>query len=363
MARLIGTVLPAERRPYCFFAPAYEVPLAIFWSTFQHEINGHGGRGRDFSLDPSYGFGLDLSAYTEVDVDPRSNEELAFLAGAGTEADSVMAHTIVLDAFRPEGVDAAAAPLLLLAKLDFSLYCLITPDPREPKGAGDDFIDQYRDGNDIAIWLVTRQAQRTGGSASDVWNDRYTIDFADTLLNENYDDAYSTAIWNLLDPSMWALMVPYVWDHVVHGQRRIDEPVLPLGGGFGLSLGTRGFIGPSEVTRYLDLYLVTPLGLATLYVRDLDSSVDRAYGYGAGFHGLRLGRFAGLSITGDYWDQPDSAEAFFDDGGWCAAGEVELSFTPRWGVSVKGGYKERGYLPGTPVDEGAFFGAGLRVLL
>jgi hypothetical protein len=362
-AGLIGKVLPAERRPFCYFTPAYEVPLAVLWSTLQHEINGHGSRAREFHLDPSYGFGFDLSAYTELGKDPGSNEELALLAGGGTEGDSVLAHDIVLDAFRPEGIAASIAPLMLLAKLDFTIYCLATPDPREPKGEGDDFVDQYRDGNDIAIYLVTRQAQRNGASASDVWNDRYTIDFQDSLLNDTYDDVYNTAIWNLLDPSMWAIMVPYAWDHVAHGQPLIRAPVVPLGGRFGLSAGTRGFIGPSEVTRFLDVYLVTPIGLATVYARDLESSSDRAYGFGGGFHGLRMGPHLGLSLEGDYWDQPAAAEAFFSEGGWNADAEIEIVFTPRWGLSVKGGYKERGYLPGTPADEGAYVGAGLRVSL
>ncbi len=355
-SRTLGWALRTER--HSCLAPIYEFLFAAGLSTFQHEVFGHGARAREYNLDPEYTFGIDFSGGTGLNKNPESNLQNIVIAGGGTEGDSVMAHQILLDLYSGDGTDGSKIPLMAIAKLDFSLYCLITPDPVDSSG---DFGDAYNDGNDIAYYIVSRQAQRRGADPADVWNNDYPIDFSDSQLSDNYDDLRAAAIWNLIDPAALAAMVGYVADHVIGGATQVRPPAIPLGGGFGLTAGTRAFIGPSEVTRFLDLYLLTPGPLLTAYARDLQSSRDQSYGFGGGVHKLPLGRAVTLAAGADYWQTPDAEEALFDGSGWNASGEIGVMVTDHFGLTCKLGSKSDGYFPGTPIDSGVYGGAGVQL--
>lgn len=356
LSRALGAAFDVEERPG--LAPAWEFPLAAVLMLVQHEIGGHGGRAREFSLDPSYGINWDLSAYTSTRLDPETTEQLAILAAGGAEADTVMSHRTILDLVGTDGADGSKVPLVFMAKLDLPLYVFGTPSPR-PGTDEEDFEPQSEEGNDVAIYLVSRQGRRVGASASSIWNGDYVVDFDDPLLEENSDDARVTAAWSLLDPSLVAAMFAYFKDHVFRGQRQVRAPGLRLPNGSSLLVGTRGSLGPQAVSRFLDAYLSSGWGLATFYVRDLDSSVDRTYGFGAGLHDLRLGRAARLSIAADVWEEPDSFERFYKGNGWNASAEVEAMFG-RWGGAAKVGAKSDGFFPGLPMDEGVYLGAGVQ---
>lgn len=356
LSRAFGSIRDmGDRHPG--LAPSWEFPVAAAVLLVQHEVGGHGGRGREFGLGPSYGFGFDFSGYTTTERAPRTNEELMLISSGGTEADQVLARRVFLDLLRPEGTDGSKLPLALMAKLDLSLYIATAPRPRPGDDEGD-FADEARNGNDIAIYLVGRQTQRDGAFAADVWNGVYPIDFSDPLLEDNWDDARLTAVWNLLDPTLFAAAFAYFRDHVLRGEDRVRAPMLRAGS-VGLSLGTRGALGPQSVSRFLDLHAATDRGIFTVYVRDLDSSVDRTFGLGAGVHGLRIGRM-GLGLSADVWDEPEAPEGLYEGSGWNAAAEVDALLGPRWGLSAKVGSKSEGFLPGLPIEDGVYVGFGVQ---
>lgn len=351
LSRGVGSLWDVgERHPG--LSPAWEFPLSAVLLLVQHEVDGHGGRGREFDLSPSYGFGYDLSAYTTIDREPRTNEEGSLLAAGGTEADQVMARRILLDLLRPDGADGAKVPLAFMAKLDLTMYVAGTE-----KTDGQDFLDQLEEGNDIAYWLVSRQSARLGGDPADVWNSVYAVDLNDPLLESTYDDARTTALWNLLDPSLVSALVGYFRQHVIGGETRVRMPVFHAGG-VGLMLGTRGALGPRDVSRFLDLHAVGRFGVATVSVRDLDSGIDRAYGFGAGLRGLRLGDRVELGISADTWDTPEAREGGPEGSGWNATAEVDALFG-RWGLSAKAGAKSEGFFPGLPIEDGPYVGLGV----
>ena len=145
------------------------------------------------------------------------------------------------------------------------------------------------------------------------------------------------------------------------GQPRVHPPVWHVGEGLALTVGTRGALGPQSVSRYLDLYGVTGNGVVTVYVRDLDSTVDRTYGFGAGIHGVRYGRLS-LGLAADAWKEPAARELLGRDlvsSSWNVDGEIEAPLGARWGLAAKLGAKSRGFLPGKPQDRGAYVGFGL----
>jgi hypothetical protein len=345
-----------ERHPA--LAPAWEFPVGAAMLLIQHEVGGHGGRARELGLSPSYSFGYDFSAATGTARPPDTNEGNALLAAGGVEADGVMAHRTLLDLLRPEGADGAKVPLAMMAKLDLTLYVSSAEDPDE----GEDLVEQYRDGNDIAYYLLSRQAQRHGADPTEIWNGTYQADLSDPLLHSTWEDARTTALWNLLDPLLVGAVVNYFREHVLGGSVRVHAPVLRISEGLGLTLGTRGALGPQEVSRFLDLHAATRRGVFTVYVRDLDSSIDRTYGFGAGVHGFRLGTLA-VGLAADAWDEPDSLERRTDDRGWNANAEVDTLLGERWGLALKVGSKSDGFFPGLPLDDGAYFAFGVRAAL
>lgn len=367
ISRSIGRIGGAggigERHPGV--APAWEFPVAAAMLLVQHEVGGHGGRGREFGLSPSYAFNYDFSAATSIARPPATTEESTLLAAGGAESDTVMARRVLLDLLRPEGADGAKVPLAMMAKLDLSLYASSAEDPDD----GPEIVDQYREGNDMAYYLISRQAERRGADPAAVWEGTYEADFDDPLLGSTYDDLLATAAWNLLDPSLVGAVVNYFRQHVLGGSVRVNAPVLRVGDGLGLTLGTRGALGPQEVSRFLDLYGATRRGVFTVYVRDLDSSVDRTYGFGAGVHALKLGRNVELGLSADSWDEPDSEEPLRGErtgSGWNATAEVDAMpaiFGGRWGFSAKLGSKSDGFFPGLPLEDGPYFALGLRAAL
>ena len=356
VSRSIGAIgHVGERHPG--LAPAWEFPVGATVLLLQHEVGGHGGRAREFGLAPSYAFHYDLSAATGTARPPRSNEEGTLLAAGGVEADGVMSHRVMLDLLRPEGTDGAKVPLALMSKLDLSLYVASAKRP------GQGLVDQYRQGNDVAYYLFSRQAEERGADPAAVWDGTYAPMLEDPALDHTRRAARDAALWNVLDPSLVGAVINYFRQHVLGGEVRVHAPLLHAGDGLGLTLGTRAALGPQEVSRYLDLYAVTRHGVLTVYIRDLDSPVNRTYGAGAGVHGLRLGPGLELDLAADTWKEPDSIGSPHHGTGWNATGELDASLGERWGVAAKVGSKSRGFLPGLPLADGVYFGLGVKASL
>jgi phosphohistidine phosphatase SixA len=340
-------------------APAWEFPLAVFLSLVQHEVAGHGGRAREFDLRPSYGFGFDFSAYTTIAREPQTNEEVALLSVGGSEANSVLAHRALLALHGPDGAEGASFPLALVAKLDLTLYVAGTPSPTGSAAIREEMVLAFEQGNDVAIYLATRQAQRRGADPVSVWQRTFEIDFDEPRLRQDWRAVRRAATWNALDPALVAAGVAYFRHHVAGGAVRIRAPTLPLGPRARLGVGTRGALGPESVSRYLDLYLVTAGPLMRVYVRDLASSQERTWGTGARLHELRVGEVWKVSLVADWWQEPAAPEGFYRGRGWHGGAEVEAPLAGRWGATIAGGAKSSGFLPGLPVASGAYLGAGL----
>jgi hypothetical protein len=101
----------------------------------------------------------------------------------------------------------------------------------------------------------------------------------------------------------------------------------------------------------------------TIYARDLDSSHERTYGFGAGVHGLKLGNNLEIGLSGDSWDEPDAQERRSGGRGWNATGQIDAMFGDRWGLSAKVGSKSDGFFPGLPVEDGVYAAFGVRAAL
>lgn len=330
-------------------APAWEFLAASLPLIMQHEMGGHGGRAREFGLDPSYGL-----AHTTLGIPPHTNEESALCFAGGVEGEGVMAHRILSNSLRPEGVDGAKVPLALLAKLSFAYYAAKTHKPDDSR-----FVEQYRSGNDIAGYLLSRQAQRQGIDLAAAGQGRYAPDLTDPLLEKNWRAVRAAALWNSLDPSLVTSVVGYVRDHARDGHVCVHAPFWHLTDRVGLSLGTRAALGPQEVSRFLDVYATTPWGVGTAYFRRLDSSVDGAWGFGVAAQAVRLARGTTAGLAADIWKDPVALEHLPREQGWNVGAQIDAHIVGRWGVAATLGTKSRGSFPGLPLKAGFYAGFGL----
>jgi hypothetical protein len=362
---LLDRIVP---RRFPWLRVAWELPVPILLQLVQHEGFGHGARAREFGLHARYGLSLE-GAWTDIDESPASNEDLSLIVAGGTEADSVLARRLLLDMYQGRGGPASLVPLLLMAKTDFPIYVGITPkpdasvtpspDPDDPNP--DSFVDQYESGNDIAFWLVTRQAWRRGDGPDAVWEQDYAVDLNDPELRRNWHDLRATAVWAVADPAFLSTLFSYVRDHLMRGQREVHPLRIPLGGGVGMTVSTRAALGPAYVTRFLDILVTTRRGVVTGYLRDLDSSSDRQLGFGLGLQRLELLRSLTLGVEGDFWREPASLEGTTRRDCWNVTLQGDVMVSRRLGVSWTLGAKSAGFFPGRPKGHGVYLGAGALV--
>ncbi len=342
---------------------SYETLFGLGLSVVQHEVFGHGSRAREYNLNPAYGFGLDFSGYTSVRRDPQNNLQMVTLASGGTEGGSLLARRLLLAFCAPDGWPAAATPLMFFTKTDLSLYVFSTAKPRRPderETTVRSFVDDYKNGNDIALYLVSRQAQRQGGQAVDVWTRTYEPDLTEPEIREVWKHAQTAAAWNMADPMMWGSVFLYLKEHLFQRRRVTTPPALPFGDGFGVTVGTRAFLGPDSVSRFLDLYILTPSAVLAVYGRELISTEETRLGFGAGIYRLRVGSGVTLSVAGDLWENPAAPERFEEEAqGWNVNSEIDMTLGGPLALSVKIGAKGKGFFPGTPGEAGLYGGGGL----
>jgi hypothetical protein len=369
---LLDKLLRADRRSW--LRPIWEVPLTLPMMMVLHEGFGHGGRARELGLSASYG-ATAQGAYTQIEETPESNSDIALICGGGSEANGIMARRLLLDAHRPRGASGSTVPLYLVAKFDLPLYIweTVEPKPAPPElgngpsasgqtGSSESFVEQYTSGNDIAGYLVARQAQRLGGQPQAAWDGTYEVDFGERRIVADWHDLRTTAIWTAADPALIALLYSYVRDHIIRHDPHVRPLSIPLGHGVGLSFSTRAALAPTYLTRFLDVLVTLPRGVAYVYARDLDSHEDRGYGFGAGIERFELTRQVTLGLSGDIWREPNASEGASRRDCWNVTAEADLLLSRRVGLSLTTGAKSEGYFPGRPSRDGFYLGMGALVV-
>jgi hypothetical protein len=103
---------------------------------------------------------------------------------------------------------------------------------------------------------------------------------------------------------------------------------------------------------------MTRQGVVTAYVRDLDSRVERRWGFGLGVERFAPTAHVTLGLSGDLWREPNSLEGGRRRDGWNTTLEADLHLSRRLGLSVMAGAKSNGYFPGRPTGDGFYLGGG-----
>ncbi len=314
----------------------FEFSLSSFATVLQHEIFGHGFRGREFDIsDLSYHINIYSGATTyplEQFLSLDSNARAAMVAG-GVEATSILSQALEVDFLRDGAVDSRAASMYLVSSLDESVYAF---------GLGGNI---FRPDNDADEYLAHVNA----------W-------FGHDALTS--DKLKWSVAWNWLDPmlyvSAWTLF-KYIW----LGYTSYEFCTLHIGN-MRFMPTTRTYLAPYGPEYHLLLNLFTPQ--------------DKYIGIN-----LRYGRTDGKTAAGaDLIVRPiTNNDCFFVENRLSAwrqphllKNDVASTNTPKWGfgdylslyykltrnVFLKGeiGYKVSGYLPGRELSEGVYWGVGFR---
>ncbi|OJW66618.1 MAG: hypothetical protein BGO68_01545 [Candidatus Amoebophilus sp. 36-38] len=302
-------------------------------STINHEIFGHGFRGRSLdgvSVD-KYKFSLFGKAATHyhylwqqpIDVD-------LLITIAGTEANQVLAREIMFKHFKYRTIDIRTYFLFFAAFFDLTNYILTTSSSEE---------ERDNPGNDIMSYIKE--------------------------LNKKYDsdqmnlDQLSNALLPVLLNPLWALMVyfltdspftmPYVvWDDIAY------MPLLRPGlSPFGITYYLDNFLGYYEKTFLVSVYS----GRAPLsgVYGGLDFKTDGLWSYEA----------YALDIQTNLWYQPSLQLALSDEvedkNSW--GGLVGISnkymLTPNFSLHMGLSYKTKGFLQGMIAQKGWIWEGGV----
>jgi hypothetical protein len=330
-------------------------PLVQVESETIHEVFGHGARGRELSLSPTYQFSLpepyraifspddhaEHSAFTQFQGSTQRQQDRDLATTfSGIESNLRTSHFINGEMVRHDGLVHHGDLLAYMAKLVYgsSLY-----DTRIKSRTG------FEGGNDMASYVTLLQ-------------DRFNLYRPEDRgrVVKRLQIAY---VWNYADP-MLAFALYGAVRRVVTGERFVEAP-LPHVQGVALYAAPRFNLSPFGAEHYVDVFAAKDSALLSVYGRVGSSGLASYTGGGVHLEHVRLSRRVHGGAELDVWSQPatllDVRNAYVRPQVFGASGGVtgSVDIAAGFGVLAKLAYKSAGYLQGQPLDEGVYGWAGL----
>lgn len=322
-------------------------PIAELTAILAHEVAGHGGRGRELDLDPTFLFYLptvyrkifarndeaQAGAFTQFNT-PRiiEGDRAAFGTLGGLEANYVHAWWINARIVRARGrVHHGDLLVYGVSKLAYgdSMY---------------DVPDDLLSGNDVGSYVTHLQDRFNR------WRPGERRAIARRL-----GAAY---VWNLVDPTLLYAVYGTLIENVFRG-RPVTRMPLPRIGDTTVLLSPRFALSPFGAEHALDVFLADGRGrMLDVYGRVVSSGLADAYGVGARVLGVRAGERTTLGAELDLWRQPEivlDQRGVFDRSqrlGMNAAAFFDVHVASIFGITGKVGSKTPGWVMGQPVSGG-----------
>ncbi len=311
----------------------------------QHEVFGHGSRFREFgysgssyslNLVPPYGSGRGTAYFGRSDPNRSEtvHEEIAMRSG-GSEANAVLAKSVLMKWMRCGQIPARETLLYLFAANDLSWYILRTRLGRN-----------IRSGNDVNNFL--RLVNRSEGYP-------FQNDYRLTLGSLAKQNAI-----HFLDPFQYVSLFTYLVTYVWSGEEERGLPMLRIGN-IGYMPSFRLGLAPWGSEAYFENYVATSQRVVNFYFRRGFGTFHRFGGFGVQAISLMQSRRFSLDSGVDLWHQPrlllGGTEAKSTRGGM----GVALSGTcyyrlsqkkPVIDLTVEMGYKTAGFLQGEQLRSG-----------
>lgn len=324
--------------------------LFMLW---QHEVNGHGFRGRSFGksivgygledmwggaipsiivpmLTPVNGFG----AFTTPDFDPDKlsiDEELLWTI-AGNEANTVLANEMVLKNFKQGKLDYRDYNLFCKAFTNLLGYLIVT--------------DLVQDGDDIVHYLK-RLNNKYGSDSLSLTDLRWgaIVFFLNPIVYNAVWSFYAYAFNNEKELNIPCLS----WDSVTY------MPIIRMGlTPFGMAYYLENYVGYQDKTLFVSLQAGKLPGQAK-YFGGIGGKTDGLYQYK---------RYA-LDLVANLWHQPElllkDTDTVKDGNRWGGMLGIHNKFQISDYLSLHGAllYKSTGFLEGVVAQGGFIWQAGI----
>lgn len=317
-------------------------------STAQHEIFGHGARGREFHFEPMryrirIGGGGSTHFQRRDYLRLSPNEKMAFTTG-GVESTYILAKQLRNRWLDAKYLDEREGQLYLLTALDQTHYILKTHNKPGRRFFNAPFLDDRHD-----IMSYIRQIN--------AWHRRHVL---------TASDLRRYALFDLLDPYLY-LSLFSIGQYLYDGTQGFEYPMLDFGNiqylpGFRLALAPYApeyqFI---NYFRGLDQTVQFTLRYSNLASRQ---------SYGLILEVLRLWSSDLLNFDGrlDLWNQPKLHTHFFrrsEDNKWGIGASIMARYRVNNSVELKAqlGYKTTGYIPGEALKHTPIIRAGINLQL
>lgn len=328
----------------------FDEPIAEVSAMLAHEVGGHGARGRELGLRPTFQFYLPgvyrsiFSAHVEADTAAFTSYETAgVIEGSrsilsklgGLEANYVQAWWINARIVRAHGsVHQGDLLVYVSAKLPY-VETFFSPGLERRSSPSP---------NDVASYVTDLQELSNGWRAED----RRRIA---RRLRAGY-------LWNVLDPTLLYSMYATVAETLVAGKRSLQMP-LPTIGGTTLLVSPRFNLTPFGAEQYLDVFLADRRGrLLDVYARVGTSGLASYHGAGGRLLGVRATDRVTLGAELDLWRQPQlllDQRGVFDPplrAGVNTGLYGDIALTRELSLTGKLAAKTPGYAMGLPVTGG-----------
>lgn len=327
-----------------------DAPLAAFMQTVIHEVYGHGARGREAGLNPTfdlrvpkpYGWILgdtdDFVGITNDAATGKLERDTPMVVG-GIESDYWTAHWLSRSMIQNDGW-MHYGTLLSYGIAKFSYVPGFLDLGIADNGSND--VENYirHLGQRFNRW-------RPGGRAK-----------LGDALRRGY-------VWNYIDPVFWLAAYHGLVTYVFFGDKHAQLPLIRIGP-LKMLPTTRFNLTPFGAEHYIDfLGALDDLFSFDLYARAGSSGLARYWGLGLGVFGFSPGFGISLGAEVDLWDQPEilfnHRNVFDRENRVGAAGALhaEWQICGRFGLVGKLAYKAKGHLMGQPVKKGWYGYAGV----
>ena len=312
--------------------------LGSFLSVAQHEVFGHGYRGREFGVGLGYEIKiLSGTTYLANKYKTLSLNKQAALTAGGLEANTILGQQILNNWLLDGNIDNRDVVFYGLNQISSINYVYFTNKNLKSNSSG----------NDISCYIKEINAWHQDDNALTVSKMRKNI------------------LWDLFDPALYNALYTAVVSYVINAQPSEKLYMLEIGNYKYLPTG-RVLMAPYGVEYQLQNYVKTP-GNELIQINVRYGKTGIVTSYGLDLNIKPVCRYKGFSVGNkiSIWRQPQLNVTLAKDAqykyGFAEAVNIEYRFDEKLALYGEVGYKVAGYVPGTPLESGVVFGFGVNL--
>ena len=315
-----------------------ETIFAEFLTTAQHEIFGHGYRGREFRFSKimyRVGIGSGYTAFYMKDYNRLTLNQKAAFSAAGNEANTILAQQLRATWLKNNLIDNRDATLYYANQFEQIKYVYITKE-------------YSSNSNDIIGYMKNINA----------WHGNNTT----LTLNK----LRLSVLWDLLDPALYNSLSS-IGSYLVTGKQQ-EQLFMFTVGRYKYLPSARTLFTPWGLEYQLQNYIKTPTQ-ELIQVNLRYGKTSSVSSYGLDLHIKPIWSYKHFTFGNklSLWKQPKLGLALASlaptSYGIAEYINIEYAYNKIFSLYGEIGYKTAGYIPGNPLENGVVYGAGFTINL